>query len=235
MSAQNVIRSLLVVNATLKLADALRNSTNVIKSLDKKILGRVIDCLAFLILREKIMDRILFLRKFIDEPKKIGSLTPSSRFLVKKMLNNLPWENFSHIAELGAGTGTFTEQIIKQKPSDCKFLVIEQDYSMRHSLEKKYPDLYFDSFAENLSASLQDMDFPSLDCVISGLPFANMPESLRKRIINNVYSSLKKGGVFVMFQYSLQMRKMLNEYFSSVDTEFFLLNFPPAFVYVCRK
>ena len=84
------------------------------------------------------MDRILFLKKFIAEPKKIGSLTPSSRFLVDKMLKNLRWENFSHVAELGAGTGTFTEQIIRRKPSDCKFLIIEQDFYMRHLLETKY-------------------------------------------------------------------------------------------------
>jgi len=55
------------------------------------------------------MDRILFLKKFIDEPKKIGSLTPSSKFLARKMLKNLPWKNFSSVAELGAGTGTFTK------------------------------------------------------------------------------------------------------------------------------
>ena len=181
------------------------------------------------------MDRILFLRRFIDEPKKIGSLTPSSSFLAKKMLKDLPWKNFSHIAELGAGTGIFTKQIFKRKPTDCKFLVVEQDYSMRHLLEEKYPDVVFDSFAENLSRTLQRINFPLLDCVISGLPFANMDEDLRRRIIENVYDSLKRDGVFVMFQYSLQMKSLLKKNFSSVKTDFFLLNFPPAFVYFCKK
>ena len=84
------------------------------------------------------MDRILFLKKFIDEPKKIGSLTPSSRFLADRMLKNLPWEKFSHVAELGAGTGIFIEQIIERKNSACKVLVVEQDFSMRRMLEEKY-------------------------------------------------------------------------------------------------
>ena len=185
------------------------------------------------------MDRILFLRKFIEEPKKIGSLTPSSSFLVRKMLRDLPWENFSHIAELGAGTGTFTEQIITRKLPKCKFLIVEQDFSMRHLLEVKYPpprnNLIFDSFAEDLSSTLQKINFPPLDCVISGLPFANMEENLRRQIIYNVYSSLKRSGIFVMFQYSLQMKILLKKYFSSVKTDFFLLNFPPAFVYFCKK
>ena len=181
------------------------------------------------------MDRILFLKKFIDEPKKIGSLTPSSRFLVDKMLRKLPWKNFSCVAELGAGTGTFTEQIIGRMPTDCKFLVVEQDDAMRHLLEEKYPSPMFDSFAENLCSTLRRMDFPPLDCVISGLPFANMDEELRLQIIDNVYRSLKPGGFFVMFQYSLQMRRLLKEYFPAVTIDFMLLNFPPAFVYTCRK
>lgn len=181
------------------------------------------------------MDRIMFLKKFIDEPKKIGSLTPSSHFLVRKMLNALPWENYLHVVELGAGTGTFTKQIIEYKSTDCKFLVIEQDSFMRHLLEEKYPDLFFDSYAENLSATLRRINFPQTDCIISGLPFANMSETLRRRIIDNIQRSLKRGGIFVMFQYSTQMKSLLNEYFSSVQIDFFLLNLPPAFVYFCKK
>ena len=190
------------------------------------------------------MDRILFLKKFIDEPKKIGSLTPSSRFLADRMLKNLPWEKFSHVAELGAGTGIFTKQIIERKNSACKVLVVEQDFSMRRMLEEKYNksvmpppenNVIFDSFAENLRETLQEINFPPLDCVISGLPFANMEEDLRRRIIENVHGSLKRDGIFVMFQYSLQMKNLLRKYFSSVETNFFLLNFPPAFVYLCKK
>ena len=181
------------------------------------------------------MDRILFLKKFIDEPKKIGSLTPSSKFLARKMLKNLPWKNFSSVAELGAGTGTFTKQIVRYKTEDCKFLVVEQDSAMRNLLEEKYPQLIFDSYAENLNATLHRINFLQTDCIISGLPFANMDEDLRRRIIENVQKSLKRGGFFVMFQYSWQMKGMLNEYFSDVKIDFFPWNFPPAFVYFCRK
>ena len=214
----------------------MKSSTNATKKLEQKFSGRVAErALSVLILTEEIMDRILFLRKFIEEPKKIGSLTPSSSFLADKMLRDLPWENFSYAAELGAGTGTITKKIIERKPNDCKFLVVEQDYSMRHLLEEKYPDVMFDSFAENLNRTLQRINFQPLDCVISGLPFANMEKDLRRRIIENVYDSLKHDGVFVMFQYSLQMNSLLKKYFSSVKTDFFLLNFPPAFVYFCKK
>ena len=181
------------------------------------------------------MDRILFLKRFIDEPKKIGSLTPSSRFLVSKMLDDLPWKNFSHVAELGAGTGTFTAQIVKRKSPACKLLVVEQDFAMRQLLEEKYPQASFESYAENLCVAVRRENFVPLDCVVSSLPFANMGESLRRQIIENVYRALKPNGIFVAFQYSLQMKSLLNEYFSDVKIDFALLNFPPAFVYFCRK
>ena len=221
----------------------MKNSTNATKKLEAKNF-RQGERLALPVLTFEgaiFMNRILFLKKFIDEPKKIGSLTPSSKFLARKMLNDLPWENFSHVAELGAGTGIFTEQIIERKTSSCKLLVIEQDFSLRHLLEEKYnnapprSNLIFDSFAENLCATLQEINFPPLDCVISGLPFANMEEGLRRQIIENIHRSLKRDGIFVMFQYSLQMKRLLKEYFHSVDINFFLLNFPPAFVYLCKK
>ena len=181
------------------------------------------------------MDRILFLKRFIDEPKKIGSLTPSSRFLVRKMLDGLPWKNFSHVAELGAGTGTFTAQIVARKSPDCRLLVVEQDFEMRQLLEEKYPQASFESFAENLCAAVRRENFAPPDCVISSLPFANMDESLRRQIVENVCRALKPDGIFVAFQYSLQMKTLLNEYFTDVKIEFTLLNFPPAFVYFCRK
>ena len=181
------------------------------------------------------MDRILFLKRFIDEPKKIGSLTPSSRFLVSKMLDCLPWKNFSHVAELGAGTGNFTAQIVERKLPDCKLLVVEQDFEMRQLLEEKYPQASFESYAENLCAAVRRENFAPLDCVVSSLPFANMDESLRRQIIENACRALKPDGIFVAFQYSLQMKSLLREYFSDVKIEFVLLNFPPAFVYFCRK
>jgi len=50
-----------------------------------------------------------------------------------------------------------------------------------------------------------------------------------------VYHSLKPGGLFIAFQYSQQMKKLLGEHFSIEKIEFVPLNIPPAFVYVCRK
>lgn len=47
--------------------------------------------------------------------------------------------------------------------------------------------------------------------------------------------SFWKPTTFVAFQYSLQMKNMLNNYFDKVTIDFVPLNMPPAFVYYCEK
>ncbi len=181
------------------------------------------------------MDQLLFLRKFIDDPRHIGSVAPSSNSLTQKMLGNLDWENFNYVAELGAGTGVFTEYIVQHKNPNCKFLAIEQDYEMRQNLQERYPETYWGAQAENLCVILKKYNFAKLDCVISGLPFAVLDKSVRFQIMENVTQALAPGGIFVAFQYSLQMRGTLKKYFDSVKIDFTLFNLPPAFVYFCRN
>ena len=180
-------------------------------------------------------ERVAFLNKFIMEPKKIGSITPSSSFLTKKMMGKLPCDNIDTIVELWAGTGVFTDYISKNKKQSCQFLVIEQDLKMRENLRLKYPSFHYGTKAEKLDGLLQSYDLQQVECIVSGLPFAVFPESQRQKIMAAVIRSLKPGGIFVAFQYSLQMRKTLKKYFSELDIAFVTLNMPPAFVYFCRK
>jgi phospholipid N-methyltransferase len=182
-----------------------------------------------------IADRAAFLNKFIMNPRKIGSITPSSTFLTQKMLATLPWDCMETIVELGAGTGVFTDFIAKNKKETCQVLVVEQDLKMREILRSNYPSFYFGNKAEKLDWFLQNYDLPKVDCIISGLPFAVFPEALRNEVMLAVSHSLRTDGIFVAFQYSLQMRNLLKKYFREVKISFALINLPPAFVYYCRK
>lgn len=72
------------------------------------------------------------------------------------------------------------------------------------------------------------------DAIISGLPFANFPAELRTGILDEVQSALAPGGLFITFQYSLQLKAELQTRFQRVETTFTPLNIPPAFIYTCR-
>ena len=182
-----------------------------------------------------INSRSLFLKKFFLAPAKIGSFTPSSQFLAKKMMERLPWKTLDTIVELGAGTGVFTEYIAAHKKPASRFLIIEQDARMRADLEERFPGMLFGGQAENLPYILKKYGLAKVDCIISGLPFAVFTPELRQRILTGSTAALQAGGRFIAFQYSLQMYFAFRRQFTRVRLGFELRNFPPAFVYYCQK
>jgi len=82
---------------------------------------------------------------------------------------------------------------------------------------------------------MKQQHIEQLDCIFSGLPFFNFESELRKTLVAQIVQALKPGGLFIAFQYSLQMKKILSEHFIIETIPFVPLNIPPAFVYVCRK
>lgn len=183
----------------------------------------------------KIHKRITFFRKFIESPSQIGSVTPSSRFLSRKMLERVDWGKTRALAELGAGTGVFTRDIYRLKHPDCKVAVFEKDRLMRSEMAARYTDLFYFDDVLYLHQKIQSIGIDSLDMVVSGIPFALLEEAKRESIIDQVVRLLKPSGTFVAFQYSLQMKSLLQKKFSRVEISLVPFNIPPAFVYYCRK
>jgi phospholipid N-methyltransferase len=182
-----------------------------------------------------LFDKWLFLSKFFKSPKQVGSVIPSSRYLTEKMMEQIDWSNVRRIAELGAGTGVFTRAIQKRLHQGAEALIFEYDEKMRRLLMEQCPHLFFWGDAAELNLARETFGMEKLDVVISGLPFANFEQEMRDKLLDEVIEALKPGGLFIAFQYSLQMKKQLEARFSSVKTGFVLPNVPPAFVYVCQK
>lgn len=180
-------------------------------------------------------DKVMFLYKFLNNPKKIGSVTPSSSYLSRTMLKTVNWDEVESFVELGAGTGAITAPIYERMRPGTQGLIIEQDRIMRRQLNHRFPQLNFRPLAEELSIYLDELGINKVDCIFSGLPFANFPPAQRQRILDEVIKCLKPGAQFIAFQYSLQMRGELLQHFDSVRLCFIPLNFPPAFVYCCSK
>lgn len=182
-----------------------------------------------------IQEKILFLNKFLRSPGQIGSVTPSSKFLAKKMIESVPWNDVKAIAELGVGTGAITKYIQTAAGENTKVLLFETDSYMRRKLARQYPDFpcYTDSC--ELQSAMHNERIEQLDCIISGLPFAAFSQSMRDKLMKQITISLKDNGLFIAFQYSLQMKKQLSTHFDIEKIKFVPFNVPPAFVYVCRR
>ena len=186
-------------------------------------------------LNTTIQEKFLFLYKFLSSPKQIGSVTPSSSYLCKKMVQSVPWDHVQNVAELGCGTGALTRYIQQARKPGTKVLLFEKEAHLQTQIAARYPEFPCYGEASQLDAVLQKEGIESLDCILSGLPFFNFPQELRDVLMNQIHDNLKKDGLFIAFQYSKQMKKQLSDLFDIQEIHFVPMNIPPAFVYVCRK
>src|SRR5271156_2356989 len=67
----------------------------------------------------------LFARNFFKYPSMLGSVVPSSPFLVKDIMAQIDWDRARVLVEFGPGVGTITRQVLKRMRHDAVLLVIE--------------------------------------------------------------------------------------------------------------
>lgn len=168
----------------------------------------------------------------------VGSVLPSSRFLSSKMLAPIDFSQAKLIIELGPGTGVFTKALVKAIPKDCQLLVIELNDAFFNNLQKQIisPQVkLIHGSATDISLFLKEIGLEHADYIISSLPLSNFPKELRSSILTGCKNSLTPEGKFIQFQYSRGLKKMYGDYFSKVQIDYTVFNFPPAFIYTCSN
>ena len=75
--------------------------------------------------RKPLSEALLFASNFLRHPNMLGSIIPSSRFLVDLVLEPIDWGRARVIVEYGPGIGTFTGEILRRMRSDARLVAIE--------------------------------------------------------------------------------------------------------------
>lgn len=182
------------------------------------------------------MSAFKFLLEGLRDIRTVGTISRSSQFVSKKMLENVDFKNAKCIVELGAGDGPITKYILKNMTPQCKLLAFEVNHSLCETLAKKLPDTRMrivEDSAEYIEKYLKEEGFEKADYIISALPFVSLPEKLGDKILVESQKNLKKGGKFVQLNYSLLALKRYEKVFGKPSIGFVPLNLPPAFVFVC--
>ena len=71
-------------------------------------------------------ETLLFARNFLRHPNMLGSIIPSSRFLVEQVLGPVDWGRARVIVEYGPGVGTFTCEILRRMRSDAQLVAMRR-------------------------------------------------------------------------------------------------------------
>jgi phospholipid N-methyltransferase len=180
---------------------------------------------------------LLFGRNFLKHPKMLGSLIPSSRFLVNHVLAEVDWPRAKVFVEYGPGVGTFTTEILRRMRPDAVLLALETNSDFVRFLRGKLQDdrlHVIHGSAADADAELARLNLSRADYVLSGIPYTTMPPQVRELILRKTHSLLAPNGAFLVYQFTRTVLPYLREVFESVHQDFEPLNVMPARLFYCR-
>ena len=179
-----------------------------------------------------------FLRGFIKNPVMVGSIIPSSRVLIDRMLRPVDWENTRLFVEYGPGVGTFTRPILDRLPADAHLVTVDTNADFTRYLKESIDDprlVPVTGSAAEIEKILLERDLGSADYVLSGLPFSTLPPGVGEAIGEATANVIRPGGAFLVYQFSPKVLDFIKPYFDRIERGFEWINVPPATLFWAWK
>ena len=189
-------------------------------------------------LRERGDAPVLFFRSFLERPKEVGSVIPSSRFLERRVARAAELDRARLVVELGPGTGGTTHALLRHMAPGARLLAIEINPRLARQVRQRIPDprltVHMGSATE-VAEALRQHGLGPPDVVVSGIPFSTMPRGIGLAILRAVRDALAPGGLFVAYQVRDRVAVLAREVFSRPRVELEMRNVPPMRVWRFAK
>ena len=179
-----------------------------------------------------------FLRGFIKNPVMVGSIIPSSKVLIEKMLEPVDWANTKLFVEYGPGVGTFTRPLLEKLAPDATLLTIDTNPDFTHYLKERIDDerlVAVTGSAADVEKILADRGLGQADYVLSGLPFSTLPPGVGDAIAKATAKVIRPGGAFLVYQFGPKVRDFIAPHFEPIKRGFEWINVPPATLFWAYK
>ncbi len=179
-----------------------------------------------------------FLMGFVKHPRMVGSVIPSTRILIDKMLEPVDWESTKLFVEYGPGVGTFTQQVLDRLAPDATLLTNDTNPDFTAYLNGKITDSRLDAVtgsAANVRRIMAERGFSEADFILSGLPFSTLPSGVGPRIAAETAEAIRPGGAFLVYQFSPKVCQYIDPHFDRIDRGFEWRNIPPATLFWAWK
>lgn len=181
---------------------------------------------------------LIFARNFFKHPRMLGSLIPSSRYLIEHLLRQVDFRSARVIVEFGPGVGTITAEILRRMRPDATLVAFETNEEFVEFLKGSLDDprlRVVHGSAQEVTNVLDELGRGSADYVISGIPFSTMPEELREDILRATHGALRPDGAMLVYQFSSKVGAHLRRMFPHVHRNFEPRNILPAWVFHARR
>jgi len=170
--------------------------------------------------------------------KNVASVFPTTKKTVSKICSSIDFEKNIIIVEYGPGTGIFTEYLLSKMNKDSKLIVIEKNKNLSFFLKNKFKDKrlrIFNDSAENIKDILKKEKIRGIDYIISGIPLSFLSSLQRDNLLKDTYNILKKGGKFLVYQFSRKSKSLITKHFDQIFSYLQIFNIPPLFVFEASK
>ncbi len=176
----------------------------------------------------------VFFEGFVRNPTMVGSIIPSSRYTIDKMLAPVRWDTTKLFVEYGPGVGTFCRPVLDKLRRDAQLIVIDTNPLYIDYLRATIRDSRFIAVLGS-AADVEDIvaahGHDHADYVLSGLPFSTLPEGVGPAIAAATYRVLRPGGAFLIYQFTPpSARACIADNIEDIDPGFELRNIPPSFL-----
>ncbi len=181
---------------------------------------------------------MLFAKNFVKHPKMLGSVIPSSRFLIDKLLAPVDWANARLFVEYGPGIGNISAEVLRRMHPEAKLVLFELNDDFAGFLKTAFRDprlIVLHRSAADVGRVLAEAGLGKADYIISGIPFSTMPEGVRNDIADATHAALAPGGQFLVYQFSPKVLEVLEPRFARIDRDFEAINVPPAQLYFAHR
>ena len=155
--------------------------------------------------RRSVSPHWQFLRGFLKHPVMVGSIIPSSRVLIEKILEKLS--------------------------PDATLVTIDTNPDFTRYLKESIDDprlVAVNGSAADVEKILEDRGLGKADYVLSGLPFSTLPPGVGDAIAKATSEVIRPGGAFLVYQFSPKVRDFIAPHFDRIDRGFEWINVPPA-------
>lgn len=179
-----------------------------------------------------------FFMGWLRKPRQTAAIVPSSRFLAQQMVQGIDPDG-GRVLELGGGTGAFTRAILATGLPTHMLEVAEINPVFARGLERQFPEVrILRQRAERISSAVEG-EPGTYQQVVSGLPMLAFNEDSQRAILQEAFTLLRPGGVFVQFTYSA-LSPIPRPVFEGVGLTAtavcrVLLNIPPATVFHYKR
>ena len=190
-------------------------------------------------LLERLNATTLFLFEAVFRPHQIGAVLPSGRPLANAMAGWLPRDPGAYALELGPGTGSVTEALLKHGLREDRLIAIEKSPKMADLLRGRFPRARIitgDAFQLDRLLQRHARHVDKIGAVFCSLPLRNFRAAVADDLAKKIRALLPAGGRLVQYTYRFASKPpQAAQHFQRVASKIVWLNVPPARVSVYQK